>query len=206
VTGFSPLLPTPMARTQSGTEVSGESRTGGPMLQEAVTALLPSPTESDSRGGLHYGKGDLKLSGAVRLLPTPRSSPNENRATKRTPSQEAGQHGLSLASEMLHLLPTPVKGDSKGSRQSTALNPRSPQDTLGDLEYRWSGADTSLSSGAGKRWSVDRPSLSALFEEWMLGAPAGWSDPDCLLSATEFSARSVSWSVPTSSTSSGSDA
>jgi hypothetical protein len=41
------LLPTPMARTQSGTQVSGDSRTGGPMLEEALK-LLPTPTEGDS--------------------------------------------------------------------------------------------------------------------------------------------------------------
>lgn len=43
VSGCSALLPSPMARTQSGTEVSGEGRTGGPMLQEAVLGLLPTP-------------------------------------------------------------------------------------------------------------------------------------------------------------------
>jgi hypothetical protein len=47
VTGSSPLLPTPMARTQSGTQVSGDSRTGGPMLEEALK-LLPSNGASTS--------------------------------------------------------------------------------------------------------------------------------------------------------------
>jgi hypothetical protein len=47
------------------------------------------------------------------LLPTPRASERENRQTKRTPSQEAGAHGLCLAAEVLELLPTPrVSGDS----------------------------------------------------------------------------------------------
>lgn len=32
--------------------------------------------------------------------PTPRSSPNENRTTKPTPSQEMGRHGLYLAGEV----------------------------------------------------------------------------------------------------------
>lgn len=43
------LLPSPLARTNGGTEVSGDSRTGGPMRQEAVTSLLPTPTVNDAK-------------------------------------------------------------------------------------------------------------------------------------------------------------
>ncbi len=46
------------------------------------------------------------------LWPTPRSSPNENRQTKRTPSQEAGTHGKCLAAEV-QLWPTPRKLDGE---------------------------------------------------------------------------------------------
>ena len=31
--------------------------------------------------------------------------------------------------------------------------------------------------------------LNPSFVEWMMGAPDGWSDPDCPLSATEFSRK-----------------
>ena len=31
--------------------------------------------------------------------------------------------------------------------------------------------------------------LNPSFVEWMMGAPDGWSDPDCPLSATEFSSK-----------------
>ena len=46
--------------------------------------------------------------------PTPRASPNENRQTKRTPSQEAGTHGKNLATEV-HCWPTATAGDAKSS-------------------------------------------------------------------------------------------
>ena len=52
------------------------------------------------------------------LLPTPRASARENRQTKRTPSQEAGTHGLCLAAEVLELLPTPT----------TSYSQRKPED------------------------------------------------------------------------------
>jgi hypothetical protein len=40
------LLPTPMARTQGGSEVSSENREGGLMLEESVK-LLPTPRSND---------------------------------------------------------------------------------------------------------------------------------------------------------------
>ena len=50
----------------------------------------------------------------LRLWPTPRASANENRQTKPTPSQEAGQHGMNLATTAA-LWPTP-QTDSFRSR------------------------------------------------------------------------------------------
>jgi DNA (cytosine-5)-methyltransferase 1 len=43
-------------------------------------------------------------------------------------------------------------------------------------------------SAAGSRFTDLR--LSPSFVEWMIGAPDGWSDPDCRLSATEFKSSS----------------
>lgn len=49
------------------------------------------------------------------LLPTPRASANEDGQTKRTPSQVAGRHGMSLAAEVT-LLPTPAVNDMGDDR------------------------------------------------------------------------------------------
>ncbi|MEE4541219.1 hypothetical protein V2S66_04460 [Streptomyces sp. V4-01] len=59
------------------------------------------------------------------LLPTPRASERENRQTRRTPSQEAGTHGLSLAAEVCELLPTPRATDTgtPGRRASQGFRP-----------------------------------------------------------------------------------
>lgn len=117
---------------------------------------------------------------------------------RRTPSQENGSHGRSLAAEIGSLLPTPVARDAHGARQQTALNPRNGEGTsptLSDLEYRWNGAATAPRSNTGPRYTENRPGLSPGFVEWMLGAPQGWTDPDCLLSATEFSSKQGSFSA-----------
>lgn len=54
------LLPTPMARTQSGTQVSGDSRTGGPMLQGESVRMLPTPRarvdKEHGPDGKHWGE------------------------------------------------------------------------------------------------------------------------------------------------------
>jgi hypothetical protein len=61
------------------------------------------------------------------------------------------------------------------------------------------GASTNPPSDAGNEPSDDRR-LSPWFVEWMMGAPEGWSDPDCPLSATEFSSRQATFSAEWSST------
>ena len=167
------MLPTPMARVNGGTEVSGASRTGGPMLREA---LLPTPSKSDGeKTGQRYGKGDLKLSGAAALLPTP----------------------------SVRLLPTPVASDDNKSVEAHMAmkarmkgGPRSEITSLQVLSKKWAaetGAATPEPSPDGKK--PPAPLLNPCFVEWMLGLPAGWSDPDCPLSATEFSSRPDGWSA-----------
>jgi hypothetical protein len=53
--------------------------------------------------------------------------------------------------------------------------------------YELIGASTEEPSSDGAPSTV--PRLNPWFVEWMLGAPQGWSDPDCPLSATEFKSR-----------------
>lgn len=50
------------------------------------------------------------------------------------------------------------------------------------------GESTNPPSDAGKKPS-GAPRLSPWFVEWMMGAPEGWTDPDCPLSAMEFSSK-----------------
>ena len=99
-----------------------------PIALNTLVHLIPTPRAEGFDAGAHRGKPDslhsfvkmfptprvcsgLRSSGSNRseiydamdrngLLPTPRSSPNENRQTKPTPSQLAGTHGKSLAAEI----------------------------------------------------------------------------------------------------------
>ena len=48
-------------------------------------------------GGYATRSSSCNRTELLRLWPTPRASANENRQTKPTPSQEAGQHGMNLA-------------------------------------------------------------------------------------------------------------
>jgi hypothetical protein len=172
------------------------------------------------------------------LLPTPRASESEARQTRRTPSQEAGTHGKSLAAEIallrtptsapwnqggcggepeaeikrllptpraniakqglpregnwgelradiMSLLPTPSAteyGNNQSPSPGAAVRPSLPSLLI--------GASMSPPSDDGSRFTDLR--LSPSFVEWMIGAPAGWSDPDCRLSAMEFRSSSAS--------------
>lgn len=65
-------------------------------------AFWQTPVADDSvsrKKGKFNSRGEPKLSGQVNMTmwPTPRSSPNENRQQKPSPSQLAGKHGLNLA-------------------------------------------------------------------------------------------------------------
>ncbi|MGW2043742.1 hypothetical protein ACWCPF_00965 [Streptomyces sp. NPDC001858] len=83
----------------------------------------------------------MNLRHVVSLLPTPRASANENRQTKRSPSQEAGRHGKSLAAEVGELLPTATPAAADGERNSPTSR----------------GALTSRPSAGGKRSSAAPP-------------------------------------------------
>lgn len=156
------LLPTPMARTNSGTEVSGKSREGGRMLEESVK-LLPTPTKADSgRASDTYQGGNPTLKGALKLLPTPAA--NDGKADLKWSSDA---FGATLEESLLF--------GPRSARQSRDGSPSSDN------------------------------RLSPWFVEWMMGAPEGWSDPDCPLSATEFRSRSATSPGATSSTSSESE-
>ncbi|MFD7474935.1 hypothetical protein ACFV8Z_22940 [Streptomyces sp. NPDC059837] len=96
-----PGLPTPAARDWRGGGQNGQ-------LPTAVASLLPTPSTSENTGAGHAAQGGMNLRHVVSLLPTPRASANENRQTKRSPSQEAGTHGKSLAAEVGELLLTPA--------------------------------------------------------------------------------------------------
>ena len=169
---------------------------GGEQEQE-IKRLLPPPRANIAKQGLprpdHWGELRAEV---MSLLPTPAASEG---GYNRSPSEGAAiRPGLD---RLVRLLPTPVEGDSTNSRSSTV--PRAadsrwePGTTLSDVAHEWSGASTDQPSDAGSRFTDLR--LSPSFVEWMIGAPDGWSDPDCPLSAMEFRSNLDGSSANTSS-------
>ncbi len=163
--------------------------------------LLPTPRASEAAGAGTHGSGGLDLRTAASLLPTPRASERENRQTKRSPSQEAGTHGLSLRAEVCSLLPTPraTDGTKGGPRQRGSsgdlMLPSAvvqhlpvpvpvPVPVTGTAQPgRWGQYGTAVA-----RWERitgmrapeptepgrNGPRLAAPFVEWLMGLDAGW--------------------------------
>lgn len=102
-------------------------------------ALLPTPRTSDSQGPGKHGDGGMDLRTTVSLLPTPRASDTG------TPGRRASEGFRPPLSQVVlplnsPLLPTPMAGDSKGTRNATAnrskRNPKvNPGWTLTDVVY-----------------------------------------------------------------------
>lgn len=148
-------------RWKNGTAYRPSGAKASISLRESLD-LLPTPAAQEPGGTIeqyrarlaaHDGRASTftPLSMLVEtLLPTPRASPNENRQTKRTPSQEAGKHGLSLAAEVCSLLPTP-KSTNNENRQS--LDRYGPN--LGMVLQELNGAATDPPSTDGPESSDD---------------------------------------------------
>ncbi|MEV6757363.1 hypothetical protein [Streptomyces sp. NPDC051214] len=139
----SPGLPTPRAR-----DAKGQGFADG---LPATVSLLPTPSTSEATGvGRLDGPRNDTLRAQVALLPTLRASASENRQTKRTPPQEAGTHGKSLAAEVGSLLPTPRATDgTKGAVSRTSATDRRVQSGRANLpEVALSAFPNESSSGA----------------------------------------------------------
>lgn len=110
---------------------------------------------------------------ARRMFPTPRSSPNENRQTKPTPSQLAGKHGMNLAT-VVNLLPTPVSRDWKsGKRRKHKGLASRPLNEVVLLPTPTANRRSGLQSHG---VNAVEGSLNPAWVEWMMGYPEGWTD------------------------------
>jgi hypothetical protein len=216
VTGSSPLLlPTPNAADRNPARETHAR--GNPTLLGAMR-LLPTPKmrDGDSRGHAR-AKGSVERGGgmsteqALKLLPTPNAtlanySEEPDRWMQRpkhktNPRATVGQSSMPLP-VALKLLPTPraSENDQGPSNQRAIVEARSSwlgqhrgatlTTAVKAAAWQSSGASSSPRSGAGRSSTGLR--LSPWFVEWMIGAPHGWSDPDCPLSATEFSSTPAS--------------
>jgi hypothetical protein len=145
------------------------------------TPLLPiphgMPKEKQAR---RPGPTGNELGRAITLLPTPRARVDKEHGPE-------GHHRGELRATVT-LLPTPTANDDNKSPEAhLAMKARmsGPRNTI--IQQPSRGASTSQLSGDGKPSKA--PHLHPCFVEWMLGTPAGWSAPDCQLSAMEFKSR-----------------
>jgi len=148
------LLPTPTTSENTGV---GDLEGNRNDTLRAQIAMLPTPRASDTgTPGRRASEGFRPPLSQV-LLPTPRASAQENRQTKRSPTQKAGKHGLCLAAEVSELLPTPTSADSTRGRTRRGGD-RSGEMLLTEVAHQASaGALTAQPSPDGSGSSDDLP-------------------------------------------------
>lgn len=89
-------------------------------IQARESASWPTPTSRDGKDGSYTPNVPLNGLLGRMVWATPRASPNENRTTKITPSQEAGKHGMYLA---VQAIGTTQNSASAQTEKRGALNP-----------------------------------------------------------------------------------
>jgi hypothetical protein len=194
VTGCSPLLPTPRAslnemRTTKRTP-SQEAGTHGKYLTTELLSLLPTPSATE------YGNNQspspnaaIRPSQEMRNTPGLPTTLRMLRTPTAAPHNQPGANGGENRKELVQLLPSPMAADA--TRGSTTYGRGNPMLRGALLES--SGPNTSPPSADGNTPS-DGLLENPCFREWLLGAPEGWSDPDCPLSVTEFRSKpDTSW-------------
>lgn len=172
-------------------------------LLETGGRLLPTPRASDGPNGgpnMRGSKGDKPLPAAVMdLLPTPTTNIGANGGSQDPDKRRAGGHSVSIQDVAeFKLLPTPIVGDSRGSRNATAnrTEPGKASNgwTLSDVVFDGQLAPNTQRFGsyasAVRRHEcafgrvAPEPTaptgrngthrLSSRFIEWMMGLPDGW--------------------------------
>jgi len=195
VRGSSPLLPTP---TASDGERESETFGRGNSTLKGALKLLPTP-KAEPRGPAskrgRNAQGGPGLNEAIRLLPTPRADCRD-----QAPRSPRKGWRPSLMEATVKLLPTPHGMPKEGQNRRPGPSGNELGFAVGSL-LTGESSDPLSSVGSG---STDAH-LSPWFVEWMMGAPEGWSDPACPLSATEFACRLGFSSAATSSNASGSE-
>ena len=132
---------------------------------EETPEELEARVENFKQGKTKFNPG-VPLNVAVKMWPTPRSSPNENRQTKPTPSQLAGEHGMNLATAVM--FPTPRGNKTEG--------------------YSSEGFKPTLAMIATGEAKPLHGQLNPTWVEWLMGFPIGWTD--CDFSVTRSSRKS----------------
>lgn len=175
---------------------------------------MPNDTESPeswlARAALlkekhNNGNGaGMPLAVAVKIAdwPTPRASENENRQTKASPSQLAGEHGWSLGAAVNHQWPTPnacgpansttltCSGDGRGKPNklgwAVAIEPRTahPSEstrstpTVNAAQNATAGPSQRLRNTPGLAAEADASAVAPLNPAWvaaLMGFPDGWT-------------------------------
>lgn len=176
------------ARAMKLKEKHGNGNGAGTPLAIAVQQW-PTPAQSTAKQGENEpdGRRGQTLVGAARGQDwaTPRSSPNENRQTKLTPSQMKGEHGLSLAAQAAYgttnvewKTPRTVTGDytrDPSGKERPSLEGQAKIDPAWGLPYRTDGQpdpDSPSTNG-------NRPGPCQLNPDWvetLMNVPVGWTE------------------------------
>lgn len=179
-------LPTPTTRPnnhRTGHDAHGKRGPGVTLTEAAAAMRLPTPTASDSKGGVIGMSGRPhsfgSLTEGLSRLPTPRAS-DATKGARSIPDRD-GKEGPTLVEAINQLaargqLPTPTAQDARRNGVAgnwTEASGRHTGATLTDVAVR--RLDTpSKSSTELASTGIGETLLNPRFVEWMMGLPPMW--------------------------------
>jgi hypothetical protein len=142
--------------------------------------MWSTPTVQDGKntaGPPQFDRNSHPLNVQAALWATPVASPNTNRSTKVTPTQEAGKHGEYLAVQAITHWPTPTAAVADGSQ------------IWADGRMGLQGIAIASTHQHGTTAPDGQPSrrvLNPRFAEMLMGWIPGWTQPSLPIDRTAF--------------------
>ena len=186
--------PTPTstdARCSGSNYASTHTHAQGTTLTDAAVRQWATPQAQNfrSRGGDRADEEGLDRQS--KNWPTPRASDAEHAG----PGQRDSAGAISSLPPAALNWPTPTAGDATATGYMSGTNRDTWRPSLSSAAKGLlpaPGRPTETTSTPGERSSPKDRDLNPLFDEWLMGLPAGWTDP---FTEVAFTAWGTAWSL-----------
>lgn len=169
---YARLFPTPLQSSAKQGMNQRDGKRGQSLIGAAKGQLWQTPVADDAvsrSAGKFNSRGEPKLSGQVKLWPTPKA--NENPDFARARNQSGKRHSGDNLATAVHTWPTPTVN---GNNNRKGASPKSG-DGLATAVKSFSQPESDLQNGE-QQEENNSGQLNPTWVEWLMGYPLGWTE------------------------------